>query len=275
MNQITNLLACAVVAFATTAANAEDLDTIRSEGRIVVATEAAFPPFEFVKDGAIVGFGADLLKEVAADLDAEVEQLDIPFQGILAGLAAGQYTLVATSVAINPERAANYAFTRPFATIENVIVTAKSNDDINSVDDLAGKLVGTQLGSSTEAVAREIDKVLSDKGEGFSDLRLYQTFPDTGFALRSGQVDAIVVANLTAGEFMASAPGEFRVTATYGEPVMLSWVVRPGNPGLLGSVNATIGRLADSGALAEMQERWIGVVTPVPADGYLPEGAVQ
>ncbi|OCW58354.1 transporter substrate-binding domain-containing protein [Hoeflea olei] len=275
MNKITRLLACAAAVFATTASHAEDLDKIRSEGRIVVATEAAFAPFEFVQDGKIVGFGSELLKQVAADLEVEVEQLDLPFQGILAGLAAGQYDLVATSVAINPERAATYAFTRPFAAIENVIVTAADADDITSVDDLAGKLVGTQLGSSTEAVARDIDKMLADKGEGFSDLRLYQTFPDTAFALRSGQVDAIIVANLTAGEFMASAPGEFRVAGSYGDPVMLSWVLRPGNPGLLGSINGTIGRLADSGALAEMQERWIGVATPVPAENYLPDGAVQ
>jgi polar amino acid transport system substrate-binding protein len=251
------------------------LDKVRKAGKIVVATEAAFPPFEFVKDGQIVGFGPDLLKEVVKDLGVEVEQLDLPFQGILAGLAAGQYELVATSVAINPERAANYAFTRPIAAIENVVVT-KADSTVASVEDLIGLVVASQLGSSTEAVAREIDESLkSAGGAGFAELKLLQTFPDTAFALRSGQVDAIVVGNTTAGEFMLSAPNEFKIATSWGDPVYVSWVVRPGNPNLLSAINGTIGRLVESGELAAMQERWVGTAMEVPAEGYLPEGAVQ
>ncbi len=261
---------------AATGAVAEDLDGIKAAGKIVVATEAAFPPFEFVQDGVIVGFGADLLKEVVADMGVAVEQLDLPFQGILAGLEAGQYDLVATSVAITPERAATYAFTRPIASIENAIVTKADNATVTSPEGLNGLIVATQLGSSTEAVAREIDTALKAAGgAGFADLRLLQTFADTAFALRSGQVDAIVVGNTTAGEAMAAAPGEFKIAATWGDPVYIAWVVRPGNPGLLGAINATIGRLADSGALAALQEKWVGTAMSVPAEGYLPPGAVQ
>jgi polar amino acid transport system substrate-binding protein len=257
-------------------AAADDFDRIKESGKIVVATEAAFKPFEYVENGQIVGFGADLLKEVVSDMGVEVEQLDLPFQGILAGLAAGQYDLVATSVAINPERAATYAFTRPIASIENVVVTAADNTAVDGVEDLNGLVVGTQLGSSTEAVAREIDAELkTGGGAGFTDLRLFQTFPDTAFALRSGQVDAIIIGNTTAGEFMAASPDTFRIAATWGDPVYISWVVRPGNPKLLASVNGTIARLADSGQLAEMQQKWVGTTMAVPAEGYLPEGAVQ
>jgi len=137
-------------------------------------------------------------------------------------------------------------------------------------------LVGSQLGSSTEAVAREIDTELkADGGSGFSDLRLYQTFPDTAFALRSGQVDAIVIGNTSAGEFMQAAPGVFRVAMEYGDPVYLSWVVRPEATELLAALNATITRLHESGKLYEMQEKWVGIVTESPAEGYLPQGAIQ
>lgn len=254
----------------------DTMDRIRDTGRITVATEAAFKPFEYVEDGQIVGFGADLLAEFGADLGVEAEQLDLPFQGILAGLAAGQYDLVATSVAINPDRARSYAFSRPFAAIANVVVTLADDDRVQALGDLNGMLVGSQLGSSTEAVAREIDaEIKADGGSGFSDLRLYQTFPDTAFALRSGQVDAIVIGNTSAGEFMQAAPGAFRVAMEYGDPVYLSWVVRPEATELLAALDATITRLHESGKLYEMQEKWVGIVTESPADGYLPEGAVQ
>ena len=252
------------------------LEKIQSAGKIVVATEAAFKPIEYVEDGKIVGFGSDLLVEVVNDLGVEVEQLDVPFQGILTGLAAGQYDLIATSVAINPERAQSYAFSRPLFTIENVVVVAADNDSITDVADLNGLLVGTQLGSSTEAVARNInDDLKAAGGSGYEDLRLYQTFPDTAFALRSGQVDALVIGSLSAGEFMAASPDTFRVAMSYGDPVYISWVARPDSLDLLAAVNATITRLADNDELAALQEKWIGVATQSPADGYLPDGAVQ
>lgn len=252
------------------------LDKIKEEGKITVATEAAFKPFEYVEDGKIIGFGSDLLAEFVKDLGVEVEQLDLPFQGILAGLAAGQYDMVATSVAPNPERAESYAFSRPFATIENVVVTPIDDESVQELGDLNGLLVGSQLGSSTEAVAREIDEELKAAGgSGFSDLRLYQTFPDTAFALRSGQVDAIVIGSTTAGEFMSASPDEFRVAFSYGEPVYLTWVTRPEDTELLAAINATITRLAESGKLYDMQMKWIGIKSESPESGYLPENAVQ
>lgn len=272
------LLALAIcgAVLAAPAAAAETLERIKANGTMTVATEAAFKPFEYVENGEIIGFGSELLAEFAQDLEVEVEQLDLPFQGILAGLAAGQYDLVATSVAPNAERAQSYAFSRPFATIENVVVTLADNETVTELTDLNGLLVGSQLGSSTEAVARQMDEELqADGGSGFDDLRLYQTFPDTAFALRSGQIDAIVIGTTTAGEFMNASPDTFRVALSYGDPVYLTWVVRPEDTGLLAALNGTITRLAESGQLYEMQEKWVGVVTESPEDGYLPEGAVQ
>lgn len=252
------------------------LEKIQSEGKIVVATEAAFKPIEYVEDGKIIGLGSDLLVEVVKDLNVEVEQLDVPFQGILTGLAAGQYDLIATSVAINPERAQSYAFSRPIFAIDNAITVAIDNDSVSSTDDLSGLIIGTQLGSSSEAVARDLDAELKATGkDGFADLRLYQTFPDTAFALRSGQVDALLIDSMTAGEFMSASPDTFKIAATFGDPVFISWVARPDSLDLLAAVNATITRLADSGELTAMQEKWIGVATESPADGYLPDGAVQ
>ena len=269
------LAICGAVLAAPAAAD-ETLERIKANGTMTVATEAAFKPFEYVENGEIIGFGSDLLAEFAQDLGVEVEQLDLPFQGILAGLAAGQYDLVATSVAPNAERAQSYAFSRPFATIENVVVTLADNETVTELADLNGLLVGSQLGSSTEAVARQMDEELqADGGNGFDDLRLYQTFPDTAFALRSGQIDAIVIGTTTAGEFMNASPDTFRVALSYGDPVYLTWVVRPEDTSLLAALNGTITRLAESGQLYEMQEKWVGVVTESPEDGYLPEGAVQ
>ncbi len=271
------LLTLALFAALVGAAHAEDtLAKIKASGKITVATEAAFKPFEYVEDGKIIGFGSDLLSEFSKDLGVQVEQLDLPFQGILTGLAAKQYDLVATSVTPNAERAKNYAFSRPFAAIENTIVVPSDDDTIKQLSDLNGVLVGTQLGSSTDAVARQMnDELKAQGGSGFSDLRLFQSYPDTAFNLQSGQVDAIIVPSITAAEFMRTSPDAFKIKFTYGKPAYLSWVTRPEDKTLLEALNSTINRLIASGKIAEMQKKWVGVNSATPENGYLPDNAVQ
>jgi polar amino acid transport system substrate-binding protein len=85
------------------------LERIRRTKKMTVGTEAAFPPFEFVQDGKIVGYGKDILDAVVADLGVELTQLDLPFQGILPGLLAGKFDFVATSIGVTAERATKYA----------------------------------------------------------------------------------------------------------------------------------------------------------------------
>ena len=79
----------------------------------MVATEAAFEPFEFVLDGKIVGYNMDILAAVIEALGVPMEQLNLPYQGILPGLLAKKFDLVATSNGINEERIKKYAYTRP------------------------------------------------------------------------------------------------------------------------------------------------------------------
>ena len=87
------------------------LEKIKRTGKATVGTEAAFPPFEFVEDGKIVGYGKDILDYIIADLGVELNQLDLPWQGILPGVLAGKFDFVATSVSVRAERAKKYAFT--------------------------------------------------------------------------------------------------------------------------------------------------------------------
>jgi polar amino acid transport system substrate-binding protein len=271
------LLSLAVSVILASVAHADDtLARVKASGKITVATEAAFKPFEYVEDGKIVGFGSELLAEFAKDLGVKVEQLDLPFQGILAGLAARQYDLVATSVTPNAQRAKTYAFSRPFASIDNNVVVLAGTDKVKQLSDLNGLLLGSQLGSSTDAVARQMNEELKSKGgAGFGDLRLFQTYPDTAFNLRSGQVDAIVVPSITAAEFMKASPDTFKIAVTYGKPAYLSWVTRPEDKTLLEAVNGTITRLIKSGKLAEMQKKWVGLESETPETGYLPDDAIQ
>jgi len=120
-------------------------EKIKRTGKVTVGTEAAFPPFEFVEDGKIVGYGKDILDYIVADMNVELNQLDLPWQGILPGVLAGKFDFVATSVSIRAERAKKYAFTVPIAEGTNWVMKRSGDASINSPDDLSGRLCALNL----------------------------------------------------------------------------------------------------------------------------------
>ena len=150
---------------ATTAQAETTLEKIKSTGMVTVGTGAAFPPFEFVEDGKIVGYGKDILDYIVADLGVELNQLDLPWQGILPGVLAGKFDFVATSVSVRPERVTKYAFTVPIAEGTNWTMKRKGDGSITSVDDLVGKVVGTQL-SRRRSRVQGIRGAAEGRGQG-------------------------------------------------------------------------------------------------------------
>lgn len=251
------------------------LERIKREGRVVVGTEAAFPPFEFVQDGEIVGYGKDILDVVIEELDVELEQLDLPWQGILPGLLAGQFDFVATTVSINEERARRYAYTVPIADGAPWFVK-RVGDPMESEDDLAGLVVGTQLASSTEPIARALDERLTAEGEGFAELKLFTSFPDTYVALANGEIDAAMQALPPLAVLVQERPEIFELGApieTGVEWTYLAWVTRPEDTDLRDFISSVILEMRDDGRLAELQEKWFGTTMEIPDEGYLPPGA--
>ena len=250
------------------------LAKIKKEKKLSVGTEAAFEPFEFVKDGKIVGYGKDLLDLIVADLGVELTQYDLPFQGIIPGLLAKKFDFVATSVAINPERAKKVAYTLPIASINNEVVVLSKNDSINSPSDLNGKVFATQLASSIQPIAEKFNDELKAKGgSGFKELKLYQAFPETPLALSSGQVDAISIATTMFVSLNKKRPGIFKTVGTIGNPEWICWITRPEDLDVRDYLNGKILQLRDNGKLYELQKKWFGTTMEIPDGGHLPPGA--
>lgn len=269
---------CATLSLSASSVAAQEggkVEEIKQAGVVTVGTEAAYEPFEFIIDGEITGYSKQILDAVVADLSVELEQLNLPWQGILPGVLAKKFDFVATSVSINEERAAKYAYTRPIGTVQTIVMVRADNEDIKSEADLAGKVVATQLASAEQPVVEEFDEMLkAEGGEGFADLKLFQAFPETYVAVGSGQVHAALIGSNGAAALMRAQPGKFKVVGKVGEPRYLAWVTHPDNVDLRDYLNGVIGELADSGKLSEWQQEWFGFTMDLPADGYLPEGAL-
>lgn len=268
--------ACATT-LALPAAAETTLEKIKRTGEVTVGTEAAFPPFEFVKDGKIVGYGADILAVVVQDLGVKkLNQLDLPWQGILPGVLAGKFDFVATTVGINEERAKRYAYTFPIA--DGMPYTMKRKGDaIAKIEDFNGKVMATQLASSTEPVARALDeKLKAAGGTGFKELKLFTAFPEAYVALANGEVDAVMQSLPALAVAVKEKPDLFELaiaTPKDGGYPYLAWVTRPDDKDLRDAISASIKKMRDDGRLAALQMKWFGFEMKIPDSGYLPPGA--
>lgn len=248
---------------------------IKKRGKLVIGTEAAYEPYEFVKDGKIVGYSRDVLQYVVDKLGVQLEQLNLPFQGLLPGLLAHKFDFVATSVGINPERAKRFAFTRPVGVSEAQLMVRVDDGSIKGPNDLAGKLVGTQMGSSNQPVAAGFNDELKGKsGKGYAELKLFQSYPDTAVALANKQLDVAIIASNVASALMQAQPGSFKIVGRIGDVKYLSWVTNPQDLELRAFINQCIAEIAANGKLDALQKKWFSTTLQLPADNYLPAGAI-
>ena len=264
-----------IAAFGTSQVIAgETFDHIKATKHVTVGTEAAFPPFEFIEDGKIVGYGKDLLTYIIDDMGVELEQLDLPWQGILPGLLAEKFDFVATSVSIRPERAKKYAFTVPIADGTTWTMKRKGDDSLQSVEDLSGKIVGTQLGSGGESVAKEFDAKLKAKGlAGFKELKLFTSYPDSYLGLANDAVDAVVQPLPNLAVVVKEQEGVFELLGAIGDKSYMAWVTRPEDSDLRDYISSVLLEMRDNGHMGKLQDKWFGFRMEIPSEGYLPPGA--
>ena len=256
---------------ATHAQAAGLLDEVKSKKQIVVGTEAQFAPFEFVQDGKIVGYGPDLMNLILADLPGvKVKQLDLPFQGILPGLAAKRFDFVITSVTMTQERAAKFAFTLPTADATVSLVKRKADGALTKADDISGKVVGSQAGSAQLKALQGFDTKLKAAGKpGAKEIREYTGFDEAYADLAAGRLDAVAqsLSNLstlvkTRGDVYAVIPQPIGPRTYFG------WVGRKDadSASLVEFFNNGIAKAAQSGKLKELQMKWFGFSMDTPVD---------
>ena len=270
------LTAFAVSALIAVGAQAETtLEKIKRTGTVTVGTEAAFPPFEFVENGKIVGYGKDILDYIIADLGVELVQLDLPWQGILPGVLAGKFDFVATTVSVRPERAKTYAFTVPIAEGTTWVMKRKGDDSITKVDDIAGKVVSAQLSSGGQAAAEDFEKDMQARGVGsFGELKLFTAYPEIFMATANGTADVAIGPLPTLEVASKKSEGTFELVGPIRDPSYMGWVTRPEDTDLRDYLSSVMLEMRDNGKLYESQDKWFGFKMPIQSEGYLPEGAL-
>ena len=251
------------------------LADIKKRGALMVGTEAAYEPFEFVENGQIVGYGHDLLELMAAKLGVKLQQMNLPFQGLLPGLMSHKFDFVATSVGITPERARHFAFSEPVGVVRSELLVRANDTSIKQDLDVAGKTIGTQMGSSSQPVADEFEKELKARtGKGYAGTKLFQAYPDVSNALANKTIDVALMPSNIAAVQMKRQPNTFRIVGTIGQPKLLAWVANPNDLEIRKFINDSLDEFRANGKLAALQTKWFGAPMDTPRANYLPAGAL-
>ncbi len=137
---------------------ADTLDDVKAKGTLAVGTDATYPPFEFTDDKTreIIGFDIDLIGALSERLGVRPEFTVVPFDAIISGLNSGKYDCLISAMTITPERGEAVLFTDPYFDAGQAIAVPENNEDIKSFDDLTGKRIGAQLGTTGELLAKKI-----------------------------------------------------------------------------------------------------------------------
>lgn len=248
---------------------------IKARGVLTVGTEAAYEPYEFIRNDKIVGYGEDILQYMVKKLGVKLNQLNQPFQGLLPGVLARKFDFVATSVGITPERAKKVAFTEPVGEVRSMLVVKKDNQAIKDASGITGQTVGTQMGSLAQPAIEGYNKELKKQGKnGYADLKLYQSYPDVSVALLNGTIQVAVLPSNVLVLEMKQKPDVYRVIGQVGERSLLAWVTNPKDKEIRSFINDTLNEMRANGTLAELQKKWFGETMDLPTKDYLPAGAL-
>nr|WP_246732997.1 transporter substrate-binding domain-containing protein [Rhizobium ruizarguesonis] len=253
---------------APVASAAELLEKIKTDKVFTVATEARFAPFEFVEDSKIVGYSADIMAEIMKALPGvELKRLDLPWQGILPGLAASRFDYVVTSVTVTPERMKAYHLSAPIADATMAVLKRKGDTDFAKPEDIAGKPVGSQAGSAQLAALEKFAGELKAGGKGDATISTYTDFSEAYADLGTGRIKAVINSLPNLLEAARQRPDVFEVVLpTFGAKTYFSWAGR--NDAQSASLNALMDaelvKLNKSGKLGELQKKWFGATMELP-----------
>ena len=228
---------------------AETTAAIGGEGKVLVmATNAEFPPYEYHDGGDIVGIDVEVAEAIAGKLGMTLEVEDIAFDSIIPELESGKADIGVAGMTVNEDRLKNVDFTDPYTTASQVIIV-KEDSDIAGPDDLKGKYIGVQLGTTGDIYA-------SDYEADGSTIERYNKGFEAVQAMQQGKIDAVVIDQEPAKVFVSQNEGiKILDEALTVEEYAIA--VKKGNTELLDQVNGALAELKESGELQAIIDKYI------------------
>lgn len=218
-----------------------------NKNELVMATNAEFPPYEYHEGDAIVGIDVEICQAIADEMGKTLVIEDMAFDSIITSVQTGKADIGAAGITVTEDRLKNINFSDSYATAAQVIIVPKGSE-IATPDDLTGKKIGVQLGTTGDIYAEDIeDATIERYNKGFEAVQ----------ALLQGKIDAVIIDNEPAKVYVEQNADSLLIVDeafTYEEYAI---AISKNNTQLLDDVNAAIKKLKESGKLDEIVNKYI------------------
>jgi polar amino acid transport system substrate-binding protein len=219
--------------------------------KLTVACDATWPPFEQVNEQTkeLDGFGPELMRALAAKAGLEIELVNVGFDSLLAGVSQCQYDMAVSSITITDMRKKTILFSDPYYAAGQIVTVRKDNDRIQGKDDLPGKTVGGQIGTTGII---EAGKIPGAK---------VKTFDEVGFAFQdliNGQLDAVIADNPVARLYVNKNKDRLMTVGPVFTDEYFGIAICQKNAYLVPKINAALKALKDEGFIDSLSKKWIG-----------------
>ena len=217
-------------------------------GKLVMATNAEFPPYEYHDGDAIVGIDAEIAKAIADELGMELEIEDIAFDSIIPEIVSGKADMGLAGMTVTEDRMQSVDFSDTYAKASQKIIVTEDSE-IASPDDLKGVIVGVQLGTTGDIYVSDLE------ADGTTVERYSKGF-EAVQALSQGKIDAVVIDGEPAKTFVAETEGLKILDESFTDEEY-AIAVKKGNKELLEKINGALKTLKDNGTLDEIVAKYI------------------
>ena len=218
--------------------------------KVRVATDATWPPFEYVDEETmeIVGFDIDLIKAIAEESGLNIEILNVAWDPLLAGIAQCQYDVAISAMTITEERKEAMLFSNPYFEAGQLVTVNYDNTDIKSKEDLGGRMVGAQIGTTGSF---EVEKIAG---------ATLKTYDDIGLAMQdlmNGQIDAVISDNPLAMGYANENPDKLKTVGSVFTSEYYGIAVCKTKPEILERINEGLAKVKDEGLIDELILKWL------------------
>lgn len=243
------LSAMLLLAMAACGEQSQTPDDTQEPAVLHMATEGTFPPYEYYDNGQLVGIDIEVAGAIAEKLGMKLETTDIAFESIIPGVQAGKYDIGMAGVTVSEERLQQVNFSDSYATGVQVVIV-KEGGKVQSLDDMADAIIGTQSGTTGFIYAS------SDFGD--DHVKSFTKTTDAVEALKNGQVDCVLLDNAPAEALVDANPDaglSILETAYTVEDYAIA--INKENTDLQAKINAALAELVADGTLQSIIDKYI------------------
>lgn len=215
--------------------------------KLYVGTNAEYPPFEYLEGDKITGFDIELIEQIAKIIGKDIEIKNMTFDGLLPALQAKTIDLVIAGMVPTEERKKNVSFTDVYHIGSQVMMIKKDNDTIKTFADLKGKKVGVVLGVVADM---EVSKM-----EGLASIERFNNTSETLLALKSGKIDAVVLAHAVAFGYAKQNP-DIKVSESEMANDGVAMALRNEDTKLIEEINKALSTLRENGVYDELVKKY-------------------